>query len=52
MAIGKPLLVNQRREVERPVLAAQTQGLSSNVAAQKIVMADYIQIPRVWLRIN
>ena len=46
MAIGKPLLVTERREVARinplqPVLAAQTQGLSSNVAAQKIAMADY-----------
>ena len=41
MAIGKPLLVNQRREVEQPVLSAQTQQLSSNVPAQKLAMLDY-----------
>ena len=41
MAIGKPLLVNQRRGVPNPVLSAQTQQLSSNVPVQKLAMLDY-----------
>ena len=41
MAIGKPLLVNQRRDVERAVMSAQTQQLSSNVPAQKINFMSY-----------
>mgnify|MGYP003636788176 FL=1 len=41
MAIGKPLLVTERKGVSQPVLSAQTQALSTNVAAQKITMADY-----------
>ena len=41
MAIGKPLLVKERKGVSQPVLSAQTQQLSSNVPTQKIAMADY-----------
>ena len=41
MAIGKPLLVSERKGVAQPVLSAQTQQLSSNVPVQKIAMADY-----------
>ena len=41
MAIGKPLLVTERKSVANPVLSAQTQALSSNVPVQKIAMADY-----------
>ena len=41
MAIGKPLLVNQRRDVERAVVSAQTQQLSSNVPSQKINFMSY-----------
>ena len=41
MAIGKPLLVNQRRSVERTPLSFNTQPLSSNVPAQKLPMLDY-----------
>ena len=41
MAIGKPLLVQERKGVAKPVLSAQTQQLSTNVAAQKMEMADY-----------
>ena len=41
MAIGKPLLVQERKGVAKPVLSPQTQQLSTNVGAQKIEMADY-----------
>ena len=41
MAIGKPLLVKDRKGVSQPVLSAQTQQLSANVPTQKIAMADY-----------
>jgi len=41
MAIGKPLLVNQRRDVERAVVSSQTQQLSSNVPSQKINFMSY-----------
>lgn len=41
MAIGKPLLVNQRPGVPRPVLSAPTQQLSSNVPAQKLNFMSY-----------
>lgn len=41
MAIGKPLLVSERKGVQQPVLSAQTQQLSANVPTQKIQFADY-----------
>ena len=41
MAIGKPLLVQERKGVAKPVLSPQTQQLSTNVGAQKMEMADY-----------
>ena len=41
MAIGKPLLVQERKGVAKPVLSPQTQQLSTNVAAQKMEMANY-----------
>ena len=41
MAIGRPLLVNQRRDIERPAMSAQTQQLSSNVPVQKINFMSY-----------
>ena len=41
MAIGKPLLVQERKGVAKPVLSPQTQQLSTNVPTQKIAMADY-----------
>ena len=41
MAIGKPLLVQERKGVQQPVLAAQAQPLSANVPAQKLQFADY-----------
>ena len=41
MAIGKPLLVQERQGVQQPVLSTQTQQLSSQVHAQKIQLADY-----------
>ena len=41
MAIGKPLLVNQRRDIERAVVSLNTQPLSSNVPAQKINFMSY-----------
>ena len=41
MAIGKPLLVSERKGVQQAVRSAQTQQLSANVPTQKIQFADY-----------
>ena len=41
MAIGKPLLIAERKGIAQPVLSAQTQALNTNVPVQKLAMVDY-----------
>ena len=41
MAIGKPLLVQQRKSVQQPVLSTNTRELSTNIKALQLPFADY-----------